>query len=146
MTKSLGRTYSLLDFSEGVRCIIGPGNLPRRRRRHRLVPRHVVRATLSRALRSLPPAFRQGARRPSHVAPSYFPPPSRPLLVCRQSSRRFSTFSLFRQKRTHGNIVLSHVREVTARTLFRADSCQKARAQDLLAREYSRRIIGGEAK
>lgn len=24
MTKSLGQTYSLLDFSEGVRCIIGP--------------------------------------------------------------------------------------------------------------------------
>lgn len=93
MTKSLGRTYSLLDFS-GRKMHYWPGNLPRRRavprrrrrRRRRGITRHIVRAVLSRVTpacsrvsrgRNVPP------RRLLLFSPFAIPRPTVP----RQSSR-----------------------------------------------------------
>lgn len=73
MTKSLGRTYSLLDFS-GREMHYWPGNLPRRRavprRRRRGITRHIVRAVLSRVT----PACSRVSRGRN------VPPPSSPLI------------------------------------------------------------------
>lgn len=71
MTKSLGRTYSLLDFS-GREMHYWPGNLPRRRAvpRRRGITRHIVRAVLSRVT----PACSRVSRGRN------VPPPSSPLI------------------------------------------------------------------
>ena len=82
MTKSLGRTYSLLDFS-GREMHYWPGNLPRR---------HVGVASTStlyvqryRALHPLVLVFQE--ERAAPVASSYFPPSHPPDALLQQSTR-----------------------------------------------------------
>lgn len=139
MTKSLGRTYSLLDFSKRerdgagkdreVRCVIGPatspdihgvGSVPA------CVLRYVVRAALSRALRPLLPLL---------------PPPPSPCLPVLfslvSSSRRQivapTSFVVRKRNETDG------VRRSRVRDLGRADRTRvfsRADARNLAA-EYS---------
>lgn len=98
MTKSLGRTYSLLDFS-GREMHYWPGNLPRRRAAPCRVgvasPRHIVRAVLSRVTpacsrvsrgRNVPPPSSPLIFSLRHPPPDSSPPPPPPPAP-RQSSR-----------------------------------------------------------
>lgn len=125
MTKSLGRTYSLLDFS-GREMHYWPGNLPRRRAvpRRRGITRHIVRAVLSRVTpacsrvsrgRNAPPPSSPLIFSLRHPPPdSSLPAPPLPPLPPAVEPLRLHCIVL---EGTPGE-TSPHVRKVTARPLF----------------------------
>lgn len=134
MTKSLGRTYSLLDFS-GREMHYWPGNLPRRPHRVGVASPGTLYVRRYRALHPLVLVFREDANVPPPSSLlTFFSPFASPPGARRQSSRCAYIASFWKGRPGTS----SHVRKVTARLLFpcrRRCRCQIAQVQKNLMSE-----------